>query len=68
MSWLRVERDDLRKTMNLLKKHGIRKNHEYNIYTPGRNSIVTGKQHTRMNFVLFLFKDDGVEVMARMLL
>lgn len=64
MSWLRVERDDLRETMNLLKTHGIRKNHEYTIHEPGWNSIVTGKQYRSMSFVLFLFKSDSAEVMA----
>lgn len=68
MSWLRVERDDLSNTKEVLGSHGIQEGDTYKVYEPGWNSIVTGKQYRSMPFVLLLFTTDSAETMARMVL
>lgn len=67
--WLTVPRVHEDLIHKKLEACGMMFNQEFRKYYPGYNSIVTGKQHTSLDTVQFLFLgDDSNATMARLIL
>lgn len=67
-SWLTVDNDEEDPTKQKLIDGGLEFGEDFRIYRPGYHSIATGKMRRRLPTTQFLFRGEGTELMAKLIL